>query len=149
MRASTRSRILWIAAAALVMSLGLLASRGTEAHALAPSEVALTSGDFDALSIAIDTGPRNATAVSSDQALSIASAYANGSGAPAAVVHGAASRTPADPTRSVWIALYPGGPEPAGGPAGYAGPPPVVDVTGVIVDDQTGEVLRWFTVSHY
>ena len=67
--------------------------------------------------------------------------------APPREAHRVAARVlPGDAPRSAWLVLYGGGAH-----AGAVGPPEGADArvlatnyTGVLVDDQTGELMRWF-----
>jgi hypothetical protein len=83
-------------------------------------------------------------AVTPAAALAIAAAYLGRTGDPARILYGRAPRTSGDPVRQAWVVLFAGGVAPVDGPPGYDGPPPTFSLTGVIVDDQTGEVLRMF-----
>jgi hypothetical protein len=57
-----------------------------------------------------------------------------------------ASPTSDEPRRTAWLLLFEGGPGPisAGPPDGAYSRRFATDYTGVLVDDQTGVVLRWF-----
>lgn len=62
------------------------------------------------------------------------------------VIRAMAPRYFDDAPRDVWVILYPGGTPPFDGPSGFSGAPKQARVTGVIVDAQTGEVLRGFMI---
>ena len=66
--------------------------------------------------------------------------------APALVTHGYARRTSSEPKSSVWIVVFAGGDPPPHEAAD--GLRTVVDFTGVIVDDTSGDVLRTFGSGH-
>lgn len=69
---------------------------------------------------------------------------------PVLTVSARASATSADAARTVWVVVASGGRVPSWGPVrpdGSAPVPPTARLTGVIVDRETGEVLRWFVLS--
>lgn len=114
--------------------------------ASAPTPV-LSAHDQQELMLSFDGSTGPTAKVTSDQATAVASMYLGRQDQPVQVLHGQAPRIADEAARSVWIVLYAGGsPEP--GAAWGGSPDSVVDYTGVIVDDQTGEVLRGFGVGH-
>lgn len=94
----------------------------TNAYALEPSSPAKSISDAEAVAIAqAETGR-------TDSSVGVYSAMAH--------------RIYAEPARAAWVVLFHGGEAPRGGPAGA--PAVAVEVTGVIIDASTGEVMSLF-----
>lgn len=85
-----------------------------------------------------------AVPVSRSQAISAALGEVGRTDTDVRVLHGSAPRFPGEPDRSVWIVMFKGGVSPFDGPPGALSGPATYSVTGVIIDDQTGEVLSGF-----
>lgn len=136
------------------MSVALVAGfslqRSAEAQPLAPAT--LSSWQLDVLHIsgatsiadAADAQPAS-VGVTRANAIVIAAARVGRTDTPVGVLHGRAPRYVSEASRGVWVVLFDGGDAPGDGPSpGIA--PTKMSLTGVIIDDQTGEVLRWFMV---
>ena len=82
--------------------------------------------------------------VSRRQAIATAVDYLGASGGPVQVLQGMAPRIAAESARSVWIIVFKANRPRVAGPVGDEVSIPV-SVAGILIDDQTGEVLRGFT----
>jgi hypothetical protein len=83
--------------------------------------------------------------VSRNEATELASDFLGVDGAAASVYHGFAPRYVSDPPSSSWIVVIAVGRLIGAGPAESSIEPVMSKITGVIIDDQTGAVLRGFT----
>ena len=83
-------------------------------------------------------------AIGINDAIAIAADYAGRSPEHVRVLHARAPRTYSDQPQPVWVVLFDGGVSPVGPPIGFEGTLAPFTITGVLVDDQTGEVLRLF-----
>jgi len=118
-----------------------LAGRGGAASdLLTPAIAADLAIQFDGLE-----GAAAGAAVPDSDAIRVAQLYLGTVQIPASVRHGQAPQHLNSPVRSVWIVTFDGIAMPMVGPSMEPGGSVVV--TGVIVDDETGDVLRAFSVS--
>jgi hypothetical protein len=122
-----------------------LAGSTTAADALAPDDLAaLHISGASALGLSTSSVP--GTQVSPETAIAVAANRVGRSDPPSGLLLAQAPRYVDEPSRQVYIVLYPGGQVPGGGPSPGIGTV-TARITGVIVDAQTGEVLRWFMIS--
>ena len=83
--------------------------------------------------------------VSRAEAIEIARAQLDWKDEAVRTYQGSAVRYVDEEPHSVWIVVLRGGVAPGAGPAGAEfEPPPPPSLTGVLVDDATGEAIRWF-----
>ena len=134
-----------------LLILSVVAATGTLAGTPAPT---ITQHDLEQLAIVRDSpssakAAPAATGTTSDAAASIAQDFLGRTEAPWQVLHGSASRIEQDADETVWIVVFLGGDPPPGGPMSADAPAVTVDYTGVVIDDQTGEVLRAFGKGHW
>lgn len=136
-----RTVVLSIALVGLV-AMSMVALRAGRSATIDP----LTAGLAATLGIEFDglDAVRAGAVVSVAQATRVAQDYFATDEVPAGVRHARAAQFADSPVRSVWIVTFAGGTMPNVGPSMVPDLPPVV--TGVVVDDQTGEVLRAFGV---
>ena len=92
----------------------------------------------------VNATPGGAT-ITRAQAIAIATARVGRTDSPSGVYRASAPRYMDEPNREVWVVLFNGGDAPFDGPSPGIGPMKM-RLTGVIIDDQTGEVLRWFMI---
>jgi hypothetical protein len=135
--------------AALVISLAVLMAVGGVVLAIQPTALTLSAYQQQQQELVVDSGLAPVTAaVSSSSAAAAADALLARTD-DANVLHGVDLSGASLGPRTVWIVLYKGGVgPPSGGPIGATPVVWVVDMTGVVIDDQTGEVLRSFGIAH-
>jgi hypothetical protein len=138
-------------ALAAALGVGLLAASAALASTAEPSENparALEDPTLQAeLMLSFDTGaPLPSTRVTESDAVAIAADWLGRPDPPAITRHGYGQRTISEAVRPVWIIVYAGGEAPPFQLPGAL--ETTVDFTGVIVDDQSGEVLRAFGKGH-
>ena len=90
--------------------------------------------------------PEALTAVSSEQAATIAQQEVGAGHPVASIHHGWAGQYVNSPVRSVWLVSFTDVPVPNVGPIAKAQAVGPSILTAVIVDDSTGEVLRTFSI---
>ena len=132
--------------AALVGGLLAMSSPGS-AQSAAPDPL---TPEYAALGhVTVDAGntAQVATAFASDKAVAIAQQEIGGGRTVASIHHGKAAAYINGPVRSVWLVSFTGVQVPMVGPNGGTTKLTTSDLTTVVIDDATGEVLRTFHVS--
>lgn len=135
-----------------LLALGAACIGAAVAFALASASLAAPaplfgSGDATNFGIVLDDGPTTVSApVNQSEAVTAAiDVLQPAPGEHASIFHGRAWEFQDGPLHTAWIVVYPGGRQPSYGPAGHA--PGVTRYRGAIIDDQTGIVLRWFSLT--
>lgn len=143
-----------ILAPAVLLGLGLSVTAVAWLFASRPTEAAQFAGvsapDAEQMSVTLLASPNDVAVVSQAEASAIARRYLNLSIEPLQILSGYAAESPGRPQRSSWIVVFSGGPAvPAGPQEGATTRVMTVDYSAVVVDDVTGEVIKWFQSGHY
>ena len=130
--------------AAIAIVLGITVLKSTSA---ASPTLTIDPNDYGALGIenvqvVLADSTSNST-VSRQEAVDAAAGYLGRPTDASTVLHGTVLITADDP-RGTWIVLFPGGNWPLTGPPGMAPSTHTVTMTGIYVDDKTGEVVGGF-----
>lgn len=140
-----------LAPAILSSGLLILLMLGATRAATGSSVPSLSAADLHILGITSATDVTSipdqslpALSVTRAQAIAVAKAEVGRTDSDVRVLLGTAPRYVGEPDRSVWIVMFNGGVSPFDGPAGVRASPITYGVTGVIVDDQTGQMLSGF-----
>ena len=132
----------------VVLMVGTLVAVGASASSTVLQSKVATTAELAAHGIELTALPAgdSAVLVSSDTGAATAKKLINAPKDPDEAYRVLASATYFSPKRTVWLFLYAGGPGPAAvGPVEGADSRTFTSsYTGVLVDDQTGDVLRWF-----
>lgn len=140
-----RTRLAIVVGVGVLMG-GAFVSMATASVATNAAVPSLSQTDLAAFAITVDN-PTSAATVSSQTAARTAAAFLGIDQQALEILHVSATMAVGEPGDSSWVVIFAGGPTPPGGPPGTEATP-VVEYTGVVVSDQTGEVLRYFTRSH-
>jgi hypothetical protein len=122
---------------------GVVAARGANATVVVVSAVRLLAHGIELKAVPFT---EKAPAISAESAQATARKVIDAAKDPDETFRVLASATYDAPKQTAWLLLFAGGSEEMSGgpPEGAESRTIIVDFTGVLVDDQTGEVLRWF-----
>ncbi len=115
---------------------------GAPTVASVQAEIAAPSVQSDMM-LSLQSTSSSGALITASRAVAIASTWLGRSDAPALVVHGSGQRTASDPSSDAWIVIYAGGQDPL-----HSDGSVIVDFIGVLIDDQSGAVLRAFGRGH-
>lgn len=127
---------------------GVVAARGANATVVVGESAIVSAVRLLAHGIELKAVPftEKAPAISAESAQATARKVIDAAKDPDETFQVLASATYDAPKQTAWLLLFAGGSEEMSGgpPEGAESRTIIVDFTGVLVDDQTGEVLRWF-----
>ena len=127
---------------------GVVAARGANATVVVGESAIVSAVRLLAHGIELKAVPftEKAPAISAESAQATARKVIDAAKDPDETFRVLASATYDAPKQTAWLLLFAGGSEEMSGgpPEGAESRTIIVDFTGVLVDDQTGEVLRWF-----
>jgi hypothetical protein len=115
---------------------------GAATVASVQAEIAAPSVQSDMM-LSLQSTSSSGALITASRAVAIASSWLGRTDTPALVVHGSGQRTASDPSSDAWIVIYAGGQDPL-----HSDGSVIVDFMGVLIDDQSGAVLRAFGRGH-
>ena len=139
---------LFLAAASAVGVAGLNTARPAEASSTVQTSSIVAADQLGAHGIELraPAAVADAALISADAARGTARGLVGAGKDPEETYRVLASKTYFGPKRTAWLFLFSGGSGPVSGgpPEGADSRTFTVEYTGVLIDDQTGKVIRWF-----
>ncbi|MGH2407315.1 MAG: hypothetical protein ACRDF7_04435 [Candidatus Limnocylindrales bacterium] len=137
----------WIALATAGI---LIIAFSAAADSATPPEPSALMSAADQVDLHIDLSGPPAETLGIDRATAVATAKSalGRQDEPSEIHQGAAAQYMNSPIRTVWIVVFAGGDPMNVGPAGNGDQKAYPSYSGVIIDGQTGDVLRSFIVAH-